>query len=154
MGTFRTPHREPRNASWYNFPWKALSIASRLRTRWGRPETPRTWRRIVEYLHRSGFPAFDAEKLRLAVLDFDDRAEPRNDPHPVQFRSSEEEQSPASIESSSPPADPVQPKTREDVDASWKEAWGQEFPDEPWPGIEKAIVLLQRKARPRRTRSS
>lgn len=139
MGPFKSPPREPRDQTWYNFPWKALSMASRLRVQWGRPETPTTWRRIVDYLHRSGFPAFDAEKLRVAVLDFEERPQVLGDRH---AGGGDRALRPTSSSRETPP-----PKTRDDVDASWKDAWRQEFPDEPWPGASEAIAILQRKVR-------
>ena len=176
MGKFRSPNGEPRDPSWYNFPTKVLSNANRLRVQWGRPETPGTWRRIVDYLHRAGFPAYDAEKLRLAVLDFNDRFDTvdppehsksiyrgpanRSPPHPAREASSSrvvdvppEEGASSDPQHSEPPVpEPVRAKSREEVDASWEAAWAEEFPGEVWPGVEKAILLIQEKARQQRRR--
>jgi hypothetical protein len=132
-------------SKWWTFDEKALSIAARMRPKAG-------WREISNYLYRSGFPPYDPEVLRLAVLDLRDRPSlgPRTRHQPKPPPRSPNKDVPAGP-SRPPPKAPVKVDlpSPEALEKTYQDAWSDQFPGEPWPGIDRAIRILMKKDRGR-----
>ena len=126
---------------WWNYPPKVLDHARRMKD--GRY----SWREIAAYLYRIGFPFYEPEMLRLAVLAAD-RGEDRPPERLVeQRRESAPPLPPRPHPRSSIPASPAaNPKQ---LAESYRVAWSERFPDKPWPGDKIAIRALMRAERRR-----
>ena len=134
-------NRQYRSA-WWTFDPKALSIAERMRRTNG-------WSNIAKHLYRVGFPPYEPEELRLAVLDYENLAD--RPPTPRKYlvkpaaRSTRASKTPRKAAQSPTIPPPPSLPAPEALEETYRDAWAQDFPSEPWPGIGRALRRLRRR---------
>jgi hypothetical protein len=124
---------------WWNYPPKALNLARNMKD--GRY----SWHEIANYLYRVGFPFFEPDMLRMAVLAADRSGWQPGD-HPVKRRRPDPELPPPKPQPKQPDPAPPAPDLEQLAD-SYRAAWEERFPGKPWPGDAVGIRTLMREQR-------
>jgi hypothetical protein len=128
----------PNDVKWWQYPPDALALASKMRTQ------GHFWPAIAKYLYTHfECPYFEPDWLSRAVraAATDDYRRPASTP---KGRDSAALKLPPPPRVRGVPPDPPAPPV--DLRADWV----KEFPDQPWPGEERALAALMRAERRRR----